>query len=45
MKYSFPTASPDAVRRLRFFAAPVLVLLCIAALASQGFAPFVYFQF
>ncbi len=27
------------------FAAPVLLLLCLAALASQGYAPFVYFQF
>ena len=36
-----------ACKRVPFkrFAAPVLVLLCIAALASQGFAPFVYFQF
>ena len=37
---------PD-VRRipLKRFAAPVLMLLCLAALASQGYAPFVYFQF
>ena len=27
------------------FAAPILMLLCLAALASQGFEPFVYFQF
>ncbi len=26
-------------------AAPVLMLLCLAALAAQGYAPFVYFQF
>ena len=26
-------------------AAPILMLLCLAALASQGFEPFVYFQF
>ena len=30
---------------LRRFAAPVLMLLCLAALAAQGYAPFVYFQF
>ncbi len=29
----------------RRFAAPVLMLLCLAALAAQGYAPFVYFQF
>ena len=35
------------VRRVPFrrFAVPVLMLLCMAALASQGYAPFVYFQF
>ena len=33
---------PSPVRRL---AAPVLAVLCLAALASQGYAPFVYFQF
>ncbi len=33
---------PSLVRRL---AAPVLAVLCLAALASQGYAPFVYFQF
>ena len=27
------------------FAVPVLMLLCLAALVSQGYAPFVYFQF
>lgn len=27
------------------FAAPVLMILCLAALAAQGYAPFVYFQF
>ena len=27
------------------FAAPVLAVLCLAALAAQGYAPFVYFQF
>ena len=27
------------------FAAPVLMLLCLGALAAQGYAPFVYFQF
>ncbi len=27
------------------FAAPLLMLLCLAALAAQGYAPFVYFQF
>lgn len=31
--------------RLTRFAAPVLLLLCLAALAAQGYAPFVYFQF
>ena len=30
---------------LRRFAAPVLFILCLAALAAQGYAPFVYFQF
>ena len=30
---------------LRRFAAPVLMILCLAALAAQGYAPFVYFQF
>lgn len=39
MKYSFPTASPDAVRRLRFFAAPVLVFLLSAAQLG-GCCPF-----
>ena len=36
-----------AVRRIpgRRFATPVLMLLCLAALAAQGYAPFVYFQF
>ena len=29
----------------RRFAVPVLMLLCLAALVSQGYAPFVYFQF
>lgn len=29
----------------RRFATPVLMLLCLAALAAQGYAPFVYFQF
>ena len=32
------------VREWRF-AAPVLMLLCLAALVSQGYAPIVYFQF
>ena len=32
------------VREWRF-AAPVLMILCLAALAAQGYAPFVYFQF
>ena len=27
------------------FAVPILMILCIAALVSQGYAPFVYFQF
>ena len=27
------------------FAVPVLMILCLAALVSQGYAPFVYFQF
>ena len=27
------------------FTAPILFLLCLAALVSQGYAPFVYFQF
>ena len=27
------------------FAVPVLMVLCLAALAAQGYAPFVYFQF
>ena len=31
--------------RLPRFAPPVLFLLCLAALAAQGYAPFVYFQF
>ena len=26
-------------------AAPLLLVLCLAALAAQGYAPFVYFQF
>ena len=30
---------------LKRFAAPILMLLCLAALAAQGYAPFVYFQF
>ena len=30
---------------LRRFAAPVLMFLCLAALAAQGYAPFVYFRF
>ena len=30
---------------LRRFAVPVLMFLCLAALAAQGYAPFVYFQF
>ena len=30
---------------LRRFAAPVLMFLCLAALAAQGYTPFVYFQF
>ncbi len=30
---------------LRRFAAPVLMFLCLAALAAQGYVPFVYFQF
>ncbi len=36
-----------AVKRIpgKRFAVPVLMLLCLAALASQGYAPFVYFQF
>ena len=29
----------------RRWAAPVLMVLCLAALAAQGYAPFVYFQF
>ena len=32
------------VREWRF-AAPILMILCLAALVSQGYAPFVYFQF
>ena len=27
------------------FAVPILMILCLAALVSQGYAPFVYFQF
>ena len=27
------------------FAAPILMVLCLGALAAQGYAPFVYFQF
>ena len=34
--------TPPLIRRL---AAPVLAVLCLAALSSQGYAPFVYFQF
>ena len=30
---------------LKRFATPILILLCLAALAAQGYAPFVYFQF
>ena len=30
---------------LRRFAAPLWMILCLAALAAQGYAPFVYFQF
>ncbi|MBR4067773.1 MAG: MBOAT family protein [Clostridia bacterium] len=30
---------------LKRFATPLLILLCLAALAAQGYAPFVYFQF
>ena len=37
-----PKRSPALLRR---FAAPVLMILCLAALAAQGYAPFVYFQF
>ena len=37
-----PKRSPVFLRR---FAAPVLMILCLAALAAQGYAPFVYFQF
>ena len=40
---AFSPKLPD-VRTWRF-AAPVLMLLCLAALAAQGYAPFVYFQF
>lgn len=40
---SFAPKLPQ-VRTWRF-AAPILMLLCLGALASQGFAPFVYFQF
>jgi len=40
---SFLPRLPD-VKAWRF-AAPILVLLCIAALVTQGYAPFVYFQF
>ena len=29
----------------RRFAVPVLMILCLAALVFQGYAPFVYFQF
>ena len=29
----------------RRFAAPILMALCLAALAAQGYEPFVYFQF
>jgi len=35
---------PKKVPLIRF-AAPVLMVLCLAALAAQGYAPFVYFQF
>ncbi len=31
--------------RGRKYAAPVLMILCLASLAAQGYAPFVYFQF
>ena len=37
-----PKRSPVFLRR---FAAPILMILCLAALAAQGYAPFVYFQF
>ena len=37
--------APPAAPRLRRWAAPVLMACCLAALAAQGYAPFVYFQF
>ncbi len=40
---SFAPKLPD-VKAWRF-AAPVLAVLCLAALAAQGYAPFVYFAF
>ena len=42
---SFCPAPKRSLPHLRRFAAPVLMILCIAALAAQGYAPFVYFQF
>ena len=40
---SFAPKLPD-VKAWRF-AAPILMVLCLGALAAQGYAPFVYFQF
>ena len=34
-----------ALYELLFYACWVLLVLCAAALASGGFAPFIYFQF
>ena len=42
---SFCPAPKRPLPVLRRFAAPVLMILCLAALAAQGYAPFVYFQF
>ena len=36
---------PKTKVECRRWAAPVLMVLCLAALAAQGYAPFVYFQF
>ena len=40
---SFAPRLPSVAERR--FAVPILMLLCLAALVSQGYAPFVYFQF
>ena len=37
--------APKIRRRGWAWAAPILMILCLAALAAQGYTPFVYFQF